>query len=402
MTKVTSGTRVALNSWLNCPWKRRTAPEPWSRARHEATISACAGATEAPHKSALPRPPPQPLSVPPAPLPTERSSPSRVRKATCDAPLVFYVGLQKAGTTSFMALAAALGYRSIKLANPGSPAYTHADFARTYVANESSALTTMFDNERLLPLAVRYAAGQSSSLETASRELTLAKGTLTACAPLDSLHSDFPIFALPCQLALAYPRASFVAFERHFDSWFESERADVLCAWMRSKVRPARARSTSRSMTVRPESVEIVSCPVLCRYLAKGDRRGPRVSQGKGYTSSRRGSYTMDMWTLGRDFMNSFWGDGFRLFWRALETQPDLCSANSSLPTWQTIKGLFRSRFDAHEEEVRRCIPTARLLQVGLTAPNAGAEMARFLGCTATAVGGLPHRTGACKSCASH
>lgn len=109
----------------------------------------------------------------------------------------------------------------------------------------------------------------------------------------------------------------------------------------------------------------------------------------------------MAMWTLGRDFMESFWGDGFRLFWRALETEADLCSANGSSPTWKTIKGLFHGRFEAHEEEVRRCIPSSRLLQVGLTASNAGAEMARFLGCAEAPVSELPHRTGACKSCAS-
>ena len=176
VSKVTSGTRVALNTWLNCPWKSRSAPKQWSKQRHNATMSACAagrgaGASGTPSESFATSPPPLPPPPPPNVLPSRPLTPlapqrAHTKKARCEAPLVFYVGLQKAGTTSFMALAASLGYRAIKLANPGSPVYTHADFERTYYANSTSALTTVFDSEKLLPLAIRHIQASTTIAST--------------------------------------------------------------------------------------------------------------------------------------------------------------------------------------------------------------------------------------------
>lgn len=360
VTRVTSGTRVALNSWLNCPWsKELKGHKPKRSHRAAAALAACSAGGKASSRryhernlssvggihhpatvdsaaagavtgSSAKSQPASDLVVTgkqqvqatggPANATTKNGgkAPSPAKAGRCAAPLVFYVGLQKAGTSSFQLLASRLGYRAIKLANPGAPAYTQRDL-ETFAASRTGAFTSLFRTPRQ-PVAV----------------------------------SDFPIFALPCELSASYPNAKFVHFRRPFESWFESERADVLCTWMRSK--------------------------------------------GVGYN---RGRYTQAMWQLGLDFMHFFWGEAFGLFWDRLEHDPTLCSAtNRSSAVWGEIGKRFRAKFDEHRASVSRCLNATQLIELDLGANHAGAAVASFLGCQGSAhTADLPHTTGACKSC---
>lgn len=115
VTTVTSGMRVALNSWLNChPAKQvhRTQPRPTACPTNAAITAATAA------------------SVPASRTPVVSALDAGAAAATCPAPLVFYVGLQKAGTSSFMKLMGTLGYRAWKLAWNG-PMYEHSALAST-------------------------------------------------------------------------------------------------------------------------------------------------------------------------------------------------------------------------------------------------------------------------------
>ena len=127
------------------------------------------------------------------------TTPAAVNKAarvSCRAPLVFYVGLQKMGTTKFGTLLDEWGYHAFKL--PGKAGsltdYTSSDFEAA--KRGGGKLMTMFRDSRNVAV------------------------------------SDFPIFGLPCELAAAYPDAKLVYFRRDFESWYERIRDDILCQWM--------------------------------------------------------------------------------------------------------------------------------------------------------------------------
>ena len=203
---VTRGTRIAINSWLNCKLQKRAERKQVLLPRHtsrntQAAMGRCAEETKARGNN---------LSTSAA----DGEVTFPVTAAGCSTRLVFYVGLQKSGTTSFHDYAAALGYEAVKLPTRGF----------------------MFD-KRHLYTAVKWLSSKRLQPGAATKELQLPQSGLLTMFNVSRSRfiaaSDLPIFGLACELAAAYPDAAFVQFTRSFASWWKSERTDVLCNWMR-------------------------------------------------------------------------------------------------------------------------------------------------------------------------
>mmetsp|Transcript_18549 Transcript_18549/g.74054 ORF Transcript_18549/g.74054 Transcript_18549/m.74054 type:complete len:293 (-) Transcript_18549:55-933(-) len=59
------------------------------------------------------------------------------------------------------------------------------------------------------------------------------------------LFNDFPFYAVPCQLAIRYPAAKFVAMRRRScGEWADSALEQLFCGWMRAQCNTTRFRTT--------------------------------------------------------------------------------------------------------------------------------------------------------------
>ena len=224
------------------------------------------------------------------------------KPSTCATNLVFFAGLQKAGTTSFQALTRALGYASYKV--PWLPSGI-----LSYSRDEMLSFVT--EGERAFHMGV---LGQFNA--------TNPFATLGPSVPTHLALSDFPIFGVACALAHAHPNAKFVLATRKFESWIRSQSADVLCDWMGRYSRCNRASA------------------------APFDHDAP------GSTVCTRSARHDVQCRLGYDFMRFFWKQPFDDFCEAISAGEPLCTDLRD-PGWAPIHAAMRTRVKAHERQVR-------------------------------------------------
>ena len=227
------------------------------------------------------------------------------KPSTCATNLVFFAGLQKAGTTSFQALTRALGYASYKV--PWLPSGI-----LSYSRDEMLSFVT--EGERAFHMGV---LGQFNA--------TNPFVTLGPSVPPHLALSDFPIFGVACALAHAHPNAKFVLATRKFESWIGSQSADVLCDWMGRYSRCNRASA------------------------APFDHNAP------GFTVCTRSARHDVQCRLGYDFMRFFWKQPFDDFCEAISAGEPLCTDLRD-PGWAPIHAAMRTRVKAHERQVRRVV----------------------------------------------